>query len=181
MRWSPPIFNMPVGLARSGDYIVTATPMALAVTLIALVTAAALIVTMRRSRFGRVWRACADDPLAAALMGLSPSRTLLLTFILASLMAGLGGAITTLYYGGAAHSGGLLVGLKALIAAILGGIGSVPGAFLGGLLLGAAESLWSSLFPIELRDPVIYALLAIVLVIKPGGFRGLPELEPRAN
>jgi branched-chain amino acid transport system permease protein len=86
--------------------------------------------------------------------------------------------VTTLYYGGVTHSGGLLIGLKALIAAILGGIGSVHGAFLGGLLLGAAESLWSALFPIELRDPVIYAVLAIVLVLRPGGLQGTPELDP---
>jgi branched-chain amino acid transport system permease protein len=134
---------------------------------------------MRRSRFGRAWRACADDPFAAALMGLSPSRVLFATFVLASLVAGLGGAITTLYYGGVTHSGGLLIGLKALIAAILGGVGSVRGAFVGGLALGAAEALWSAVFPIELRDPAIYGLLAIVLAIRPGGFGGAPELEPR--
>lgn len=179
MRWTPPMLNMPVGLARSDEFIVTATPMAAAAAAFALLAAAALLVAMRRSRFGRAWRACADDPLAAALMGLSPARMLLGTFVLASVMAGLGGAITTLYYGGVLHSGGLLIGLKALIAAILGGVGSVPGAFLGGLALGAAEALWSAVFPIELRDPAIYALLAIALAIRPGGFGGTPELEPQ--
>lgn len=178
MRWAPPLFNTPFGVARSGDFVVSVTPMALAVTLIALLSAYCIISAMRRSRFGRAWRACADDPLAAELFGLSPSTVLLKAFLLASLMAGLGGAVTTLYYGGVTHSGGLLIGLKALIAAILGGIGSVHGAFLGGLLLGAAESLWSALFPIELRDPVIYAVLAIVLVLRPGGLQGTPELDP---
>lgn len=179
MRWTPPLFNAPVGVARSGDFIVATTPMALAVSLIALLAAGCLIVMMRRSRFGRAWRACADDPLAAELMGLNPSSILLKAFLMASLIAGLGGAVTTLYYGGVTYSGGLLVGLKALIAAILGGIGSVQGAFLGGLLLGAAESLWSAAFPIELRDPVIYALLAIVLALRPGGLQGTPDLDPR--
>jgi branched-chain amino acid transport system permease protein len=179
MRWTPPLFNTPVALAQSGDYVVAATPMSLAVTLIALLAAAVLMGFMRRSRFGRAWRACADDPLAAALMGLSPRRVLLATFVVASLMAGLGGAISTLYYGGATHVGGLLVGLKALIAAILGGIGSVPGAFVGGLLLGAAEALWSAFFPIEFRDPAIYALLAVVLVLRPGGLHGTPDVELR--
>jgi branched-chain amino acid transport system permease protein len=179
MRWTPPLLNVPIGLARSEHFIVAATPMALVVALMALIAAAGLLVLMRRSRFGRAWRACADDPFAAALMGLSPPRILLAAFVLASLVAGLGGAITTLYYGGVTHSGGLLIGLKALIAAILGGVGSVPGAFLGGLALGAAEALWSAAFPIELRDPAIYALLAIVLAIRPGGFGGSPELEPQ--
>lgn len=179
MRWTPPMLNMPIGLARSGHFIVAATPMAIAVAMIALIAAAGLLMLMRRSRFGRAWRACADDPFAAALMGLSPSRVLFAAFVLASLVAGLGGAITTLYYGGVTHSGGLLIGLKALIAAILGGVGSVPGAFVGGLALGAAEALWSAVFPIELRDPAIYGLLAIVLAIRPGGFSGAPELEPQ--
>ena len=179
MRWMPPMLNMPVGLARSEHFVVATTPMAILVALMALIAAAGLLLLMRRSRFGRAWRACADDPLAAALMGLSPARVLLAAFVLASLVAGLGGAITTLYYGGVTHSGGLLIGLKALIAAILGGVGSVPGAFLGGLALGAAEALWSAVFPIELRDPAIYGLLAIVLAIRPGGFGGAPELEPQ--
>lgn len=179
MRWTPPFFNAPLGLARSGDFIVTVTPMAMATTLVALATGGALLVLMRRSRFGRYWRACADDPFAAALMGLSPSRVLLVTFAVASFLAGLGGAVTTLYYGGVTYSGGLIVGLKALIAAILGGIGSVPGAFAGGLLLGAAEAMWSSVFPIELRDPAIYTLLAIALVIRPGGLMGTPQIDMR--
>lgn len=179
MRWTPPMLNMPIGVARSEHFIVAVTPMGIAVALIALVAAAALLVLMRRSRFGRAWRACADDPFAAALMGLSPGRILLGAFVLASLVAGLSGAITTLYYGGVTHSGGLLIGLKALIAAILGGVGSVPGAFLGGLALGAAEALWSAVFPIELRDPAIFGLLAVVLAIRPGGFGGMPELEPQ--
>jgi branched-chain amino acid transport system permease protein len=179
MRWTPPFFNAPFGLARSGDFIVTVTPMAMATTLVALASGCLLVVLMSYSRFGRHWRACADDPFAAALMGLSPSRVLLVTFAVASFLAGLGGAVTTLYYGGVTYSGGLIVGLKALIAAILGGIGSVPGAFAGGLLLGAAEALWSSVFPIELRDPAIYVLLAIALVIRPGGLLGTPEIDVR--
>jgi branched-subunit amino acid ABC-type transport system permease component len=181
MRWTPPFFNAPFGLARSGDFVVTVTPMAMATTLVALTSGCMLVVLMRRSRFGRYWRACADDPFAAALMGLSPSRVLLVTFAVASFLAGLGGAVTTLYYGGVTYSGGLIVGLKALIAAILGGIGSVPGAFAGGLLLGAAEALWSSVFPIELRDPAIYMLLAIALVIRPGGLMGTPDIDTRRS
>jgi branched-subunit amino acid ABC-type transport system permease component len=179
MRWAPPVFNTPIGLARSGAFIVAVTPMTIAVALVALASGLGLVALMRRSRFGRAWRACADDPLAASLMGLNPSRVLLGTFVIASLVAGMSGAITTLFYGGVTYSGGLLLGLKALIAAILGGIGSVPGAFAGGLLLGTAEALWSAVFPIELRDPVIYALLAIVLVVRPGGIRGTPDLDPR--
>jgi branched-chain amino acid transport system permease protein len=63
--------------------------------------------------------------------------------------------------------------LKALIAAILGGIGSVPGAFLGGLLIGAFEALWSAMFPIDYRDIAVYSLLAVVLILRPGGILNL--------
>jgi branched-subunit amino acid ABC-type transport system permease component len=100
MRWTPPFFNAPFGLARSGDFVVTVTPMAMATTLVALTSGCMLVVLMRRSRFGRYWRACADDPFAAALMGLSPSRVLLVTFAVASFLAGLGGALIKIYYGG---------------------------------------------------------------------------------
>jgi branched-subunit amino acid ABC-type transport system permease component len=181
MRWTPPLFNAPVGLARAGEFVVTTTPMAVAVTAIALLAAGGVIMLVHRSRFGRAWRACADDPRAAELMGLNSASVLLRTFLLASLVAGLGGAVTTLYYGGVTYSSGLIVGLKALIAAILGGIGSVQGAFLGGLLLGAVEALWSALFPIELRDPVVFGLLAVVLALRPGGLKGTPELDPRRD
>ena len=111
---------------------------------------------MRWSRFGRAWRACADDAGAAALFGVDRGRVLLATFALASVLAGLAGYVMTVYYGTVGYAGGIVLGLKALLAAVAGGIGSVPGAFLGGILLGCSEALWSALFPIEFRDLAVF-------------------------
>ncbi len=178
-RWIGPVFNRPLGLLRDGSFVVTVTPMALLLPAIAGGAAIVLMRTMERTAFGRRWRAFSDDPTAAALLGVDPQRLILTTMIAAAGCASLAGYLTTLYYGGIGFSGGQLVGLKALIAAVIGGIGSVPGALLGGVVLGLAEAVWSALFPIELRDPAIFALLVVVLALKPQGIMGV--MDPRAT
>lgn len=171
-RWLSPLMNRPIGIARAGDFIVTVTPMALAVAAAAGLVAIGIVQGMRKSRFGLAWRASADDPVAAAMLGIDQNRTLLRTMLLAALLSGLCGILTTLFYGGVGYAGGLITGLKALIAAIAGGIGSVPGALIGGLLLGIAETAWSGVFQIEYRDPAIFIGLAVLLWLRPGGLFG---------
>jgi branched-subunit amino acid ABC-type transport system permease component len=178
LLWVRPLLNAPHAIARSGDFVVTVTPVAMAAVLLCLVAALALLVFMRTSRFGRAWRACADDPLAAALFGVDRNSVLLGTFALASLLAGVAGYVVTVYYGTFGYAGGIVLGLKALLAAVAGGIGSVPGAFLGGILLGFGESLWSALFPIELRDLAVFCVLVALLVLRPNGLFGLNEPLP---
>lgn len=178
LRWLAPLLNQPVGLARSEGFVVTVTPMAAIVTGIALAAALVLLFAMQRSRFGRLWRACADDRSAAMMVGVDPDAILSRTFILACVMAGLAGVIVTGFYGGLGYAGGIVLGLKSLIAAVVGGIGSVPGAFLGAILIGGAEALWSAVFPIEYRDVAIYALLAALLIWRPGGLLGSGDPPP---
>lgn len=173
LRWMGPILNNPVGLARSEAFVVTVTPMGMAVAALALATALGLLALMRHTRFGRSWRACADDPTAAMLAGINFRAVLALASILACALAGLAGTFVTFYYGGVGFAGGTVLGLKALIAAIAGGIGSIPGAFLGAVLVGGMEAIWSALFPIEYRDLVIYALLVALLIWRPGGLLGV--------
>ncbi len=134
---------------------------------------------MRRSAFGRQWRAVADDPRAAALLGVDERRVHARALTLAAALAGLAGVIVTALHGGMGFSGGFALGLKALIAAILGGVGSIGGAALGGLAIAAFEAGWAALMPIEPRDGVVYALLVLVLVMRPGGFFGWRDLTPR--
>jgi branched-chain amino acid transport system permease protein len=179
LKWVQPILNAPRAVVRAGDFVVTVTPMALIAAGLCLLAVTALLALMRWSRFGRAWRACADDGRAAELFGVDPGRVLLETFALASLLAGLAGYVMTVYYGTLGYAGGIVLGLKALLAAVAGGIGSVPGAFLGGLLLGSAEALWSALFPIELRDLAIFVLLVVLLVVRPRGLLGFAEPMPR--
>jgi branched-subunit amino acid ABC-type transport system permease component len=176
--WVQPLLATPHAIARSGDFVVTVTPMAMAAVGISLAAALALLGFMKSSRFGRAWRACADDPLSAALFGVDGRAVLLKTFALASLLAGLAGYVVTIYYGTFGFAGGIVLGLKSLLAAVAGGIGSVPGAFLGGILLGCVESLWTALFPIEFRDIAVLTLLVVLLVLRPGGIFGLHEALP---
>jgi branched-subunit amino acid ABC-type transport system permease component len=179
LTWVQPMLNAPYAVARAGDFVVTVTPMALGAAALCLSAALALLALMRWSRFGRAWRACADDALAAELFGIDRNRVLLTTFALASALAGIAGYVMTVYYGTVGYAGGIVLGLKALLAAVVGGIGSVPGAFLGGILLGCAEALWSALFPIEFRELAIFTLLVVLLVFRPSGLFGFAEPLPR--
>jgi branched-chain amino acid transport system permease protein len=174
-RWMGPVFNRPLALIRSGDYVVTVTPMALILPLIAGIAATALVLIMQKSSFGRRWRAFSDDPKAAELLGIDPRQLVLKTMLAASACAGLAGLLTTLYYGGVGFAGGQLIGLKALIAAVIGGIGNVRSALLGGIILGLAETIWSLFFRIESRDPAVFTLLVILLMFRPEGLLGTPE------
>jgi branched-chain amino acid transport system permease protein len=179
LQWVSPILNTPFGVARSGDFIVTTAPNALLAAALALAAGGSLISLMALSRFGRNWRAYADDPLGAQMLGVDPSAIFAQTFALASGFAGLAGYVMTMFYGAVGYAYGTTLGLKALVAAILGGIGSIPGAFLGGLLIGVFEAIWSSAFPIDYRDVAIFSLLAILLTLRPGGILGAPESAGR--
>lgn len=171
-HWMAPMLSQPFGLVRAGAFVVTSTPMSLIVPLVALGAIAATLGLLAASRFGRTWRAVADDPVAVSLLGIDPAQSLLKTMLLASCLAGLAGALTALAYGGVGHGGGLVVGLKSLIAAVIGGIGSVRGAVLGACAVALTETLWSAYFPIEYRDLVIFAALAVLLALRPEGLFG---------
>jgi branched-chain amino acid transport system permease protein len=178
LLWVQPVLNTPYAVARAGDFLVTLTPIALAVGVLCLMAALALVLLIKFTRFGRAWRACADDPLAAELFGVDRRRLLVETFAIASGLAGLAGYVVTIYYGTFGYAGGIVIGLKSLIAAIVGGIGSVPGALLGGILIGGAEAAWSALFPIEFRELAIYVLLVILMLFRPHGLFGFGEPLP---
>jgi branched-chain amino acid transport system permease protein len=177
-RWIPPLFNEPIALARAGTFVVTVTPMQIAVVTSTLAAALAMLWIFTRTRFGLSWRAYADDPHTAALLGVDGARLLSATFALAGLCAGLAGAVVGVYYGNVGSSMGTMLGLKALIAALIGGIGSVPGAFLGGLVVGLIETAWSAYFDMTLRDMVIYTFLIVLFLLRPGGLFGLANPDP---
>ena len=179
LRWMPPVFNAPVALLQAGTFTTTATPVGLATAGSSAVVAMGLLIVMRRTGFGRNWRALADDPLAASLVGVDGRRVFATTFALAASLAGFAGFVMTAFYGGVGYGAGLMLGLKALVAAVLGGIGSVGGALVGGLAIGLAEAIWSATMPIESRDIAVFVLLSVVLALRPGGLRGFADLLPR--
>lgn len=178
-RWVPPVWNATLGIAGTRDFLVTVTPMSLLVTATGALAAGLLIILLARTHFGRAWRAYADDPVAAALFGIDGRVLFSLTFALATGLAALAGFLMVAQYGGVGFSGGLALGLKALVAAVVGGIGSVAGALAGGLVIAAVEAAWSAALPIELRDIAVYCLLVLFLVLRPGGLFGERHLVPR--
>jgi branched-subunit amino acid ABC-type transport system permease component len=177
--WLPPIWSEAWALARSGDFLVSLTPISTVTTGLGLAAGLALLWVMKATGFGRAWRAYADDSRAAALLGVNGPRLLTQTLALAGAMAGLSGLLIVAQYGGLGFAGGFQYGLKALIGAIIGGIGSVPGAMLGGFIVGLFETLWSAYLPIEARDIALYAALVIFLIFKPGGLLGFQDPTPR--
>lgn len=177
--WLPPIWSEPLPFARSGDFLVSLTPVSLVTSGFGFAVALSLLWAMKTTGFGRSWRACADDPKAAALMGVDGPRLLFMTLALAGAMASLSGLLIVVQYGGLGFAGGFQYGLKALIGAIIGGIGSVPGALLGGFVIGLFETVWSAYLSIEARDVALYAALVIFLIFRPGGLLGFQEPTPR--
>ncbi|MDR3493038.1 MAG: branched-chain amino acid ABC transporter permease, partial [Ancalomicrobiaceae bacterium] len=153
--WLNPVLAEPHVLA-DGPFEVVATTMQMVVAAGAVAIVVALIAAMRLTRYGRIWRAVADDRKMAGLLGIDARRVVVVSFALASGLAGLGGGVLTLHFGGTSFSMGTTIGLKALVAAIIGGVGSLPGAVLGGLIIGLVEAFWSAYEPIVWRDGVIF-------------------------
>ena len=170
--WIPPFAGGPVPLARAGAFVLTLSPAGLLVAALGAAAAAALVLGMRRTGFGRAWRATSDDPLAASLCGIDPSGLLTGTLLLSGALAGFTGGLMALQFGALGFADGFPLGLKALAAAILGGIGSVEGALLGGLAIGLFETLWSAALPIEGRDMALFAVLIGAVILLPDGFAG---------
>jgi len=113
----------------------------------------------------------------AALLGINVDRTISLTFVLGAALAAVAGTLYLLYYGVVSFSDGFVPGVKAFTAAVLGGIGSLPGAVLGGLIIGLIETFWSAYFSIEYKDVAAFLILIVVLIFKPSGILGRPEVE----
>ena len=147
---------------------------------IMVVTVAMMIifwVVIARTALGRAQRACEQDRTMAALLGVDVDRTISITFMLGAGLAAVAGMMVTLYYGVIDFYVGFLAGIKAFTAAVLGGIGSIPGAMLGGLLIGLIEAFWSGYFTIEYKDVAAYSILILVLIFRPTGLLGRPEIE----
>lgn len=145
-----------------------------AVTFIAMT---GLTLFISRSRMGRACRACSEDIGMANLLGIDTNKVIALTFVIGAALAAVAGVLLGTYYGVINPYIGFMAGLKAFTAAVLGGIGSIPGAVLGGLLLGVTEAITGGYFSTEYKDVVSFGLLCFVLLFMPTGILGKPEVE----
>lgn len=173
----PPLWQGGVTLWSADDFRVTFGWAQLTVVLVTLIVMAGFAWMITRTAFGRQQRACEQDPKMAALLGIDVDRTISLTFIIGAALAAVAGVMTVLQYGMIDFSIGFIAGIKAFTAAVLGGIGSVPGAMLGGLLIGFVEAFWSAYLSPEYKDVATFSILVLVLLFRPTGLLGKPDVE----
>ena len=140
--------------------------------LVALVAMVALTFLVQKSKLGKAMRAVSEDMGAARLMGINVDATISFTFAVGSFLAGVGSVLYCCSYPQADPTMGSLLGLKAFIAAVLGGIGSIPGAMIGGIAIGLCECFASAIGLSLWKDAVLFAILIIVLLVKPTGLMG---------
>jgi len=149
----------------------------LTITGIALLLLVGLQAMLRRTRLGLAMRAIAQDSRVAGLMGIDTNRVVALAFGVGAAVGGVGGVLTGIYYNSVDPSMGYSAGLKGFTAMVIGGMGSLPGAILGGFLLGTAETAATTVFWSGYRDIVAFSLLILVLIVRPSGLLGTPEIR----
>ncbi len=145
--------------------------------LVTLVTMVILTMFINKTKAGSAMRAVSEDKGAAQLMGINVNRTISMTFAIGSALAAIAGILFICQYQSLKPTMGALPGIKAFVAAVLGGIGSVPGAMLGGILLGLVESISKAYISSELSDAIVFGVLIMVLLLKPSGLLGVQRIE----
>lgn len=146
-------------------------------TAIGVMTALQLFI--QKTKLGRAMRATSQDRTMASLVGVDVNQVIAATFAIGSALAAIAGVMVGMYYGLVNHYSGFITGMKAFTAAVLGGIGSVPGALLGGFLLAMLESFWAGYVSAIYKDVFAFAVLVIVLIFRPEGLLGASENTDR--
>lgn len=145
--------------------------------IVTTISMAGLTFFINKTKTGRAMRAVSEDKGAAELMGINVNRTISQTFAIGSALAAVAGILFISQYETLLPTLGALPGIKAFVAAVLGGIGSVPGAMLGGIILGIIESLSKAYISTQLADAIVFGVLVIVLLVKPSGLLGKKKTE----
>ena len=160
-----------------GSGVVGITWVQVLIVVISQLAMGSLTWMIHRTALGRACRATEQDAKMAAILGINTDRVISIVFVLGAAMAAVAGVLVTLNYGSFDFSIGFVTGIKAFTAAVLGGIGSLPGAMIGGILLGLSESLFSGFVNTDYKDVFAFSLLILVLLFKPSGLFGRPSVE----
>jgi branched-chain amino acid transport system permease protein len=172
-----PVIDGGFRLMEQGGFVVQLSYMQLIIFVLTVALMAGFSAVIALTPLGRAQRACEQDMTMAALLGIDVDRTISATFVIGAALAAVAGLMVTLYYGVIDFFIGFLAGVKAFTAAVLGGIGSLPGAMLGGLLIGLIEAFWSGYFSTEYKDVSGFGVLVLVLIFRPTGLLGRPDVE----
>ena len=172
-----PVISGGFKFLEDSDFVVTLSYLQLFIMVLTVVLMLVFTYLINRTSFGRAQRACQQDLGMASLVGINVDRTISLTFVTGASLASVAGLMFLLNYGVIDFYIGFLAGIKAFTAAVLGGIGSIPGAMLGGLLIGLIEAFWSGYFTIEYKDVAAFSILVLVLIFRPTGLLGKPDIE----
>jgi branched-chain amino acid transport system permease protein len=151
------------------------------VRILVIVSALGLMVALAlfvgRTNLGKAMRATAYDREAAAMMGIDVDRVIVATFFIGSILAGAAGVMIGLVFGGIFHFMGFVAGLKGFTAAVVGGIGNIPGAMIGGLLIGLAESMSAAYISSVFQNVIVFGILILVMLVRPSGLLGSPAVS----
>jgi len=147
------------------------------IIVISVVMMFGLLQIVHRTTLGKSMRAVASDREAAEMLGVDVNRTIMLTFFIGSAMAGVAGVMSGLAFNQITNTIGFLAGLKAFTAAVVGGIGSIPGAMIGGIFIGLCESFTQSYISSQYSDLIVFGILIAVMLIRPQGIFGRPPLQ----
>jgi len=172
-----PVISGGVRFLEGSEFAVSFSFLQMLIIVVTLGLMVGFTLLIHRTALGRAQRACQQDLGMASLVGIDVDRTIALTFVLGASLASVAGLMFLLNYGVIDFYIGFVAGIKAFTAAVLGGIGSVPGAMLGGLLIGLIEAFWSAYFSVEYKDVAAFAILILVLIFRPTGLLGKPDVE----
>ena len=173
----PPMFPKVIQLNPGASYVVTISYKQIIIMVCTALLLAAFWFLVQKTQLGRAQRACEQDRRMAALLGIDTDKTISLTFVIGAALAAVAGCLYMLLYGVVNFADGFDPGVKAFTAAVLGGIGSLPGAVLGGLLIGLIETFWSAYISTDYSDVAAFSILAVTLVFMPSGLLGRPDIE----
>ncbi len=172
-----PVIRGGIEIMQKGDYVVFVSYLQMIIIVLTVGLMIFFSMVIGRTALGRAQRACEQDRDMAALLGVNVDRTISATFVMGAALASVAGMMFLIYYGVIDFFIGFLAGIKAFTAAVLGGIGSLPGAMLGGILIGLIEAFWSGYFTVEYKDVAAYSVLVLVLIFRPTGLLGAPDIE----